>query len=48
MVRFSKPFGFFDYNKLQSLTSIEKTLGLEPLVEKIEAFFELNVLKLEF
>jgi transketolase len=27
-----------DYNKLQSLTSIEKTLGLEPLVDKFKAF----------
>ncbi len=27
-----------DYNKLQSLTSIEKTLGLEPLVDKFRAF----------
>jgi transketolase len=27
-----------DYNKLQSLTSIDKTLGLEPLAEKFTAF----------
>jgi len=27
-----------DYNKLQSLYSTEKTMGLEPLVEKFEAF----------
>lgn len=27
-----------DYNKLQSLTSIDKTLGLEPLVEKFRSF----------
>ena len=27
-----------DYNKLQSLTSISKTLGLEPLVDKLKAF----------
>jgi transketolase len=27
-----------DYNKLQSLTSIENTLGLEPLVDKLIAF----------
>lgn len=27
-----------DYNKLQSLTSISKTLGLEPLVDKLTAF----------
>lgn len=27
-----------DYNKLQSLTSIEKTLRLEPLAEKLKAF----------
>jgi len=27
-----------DYNKLQSLTSIEKTLGLEPLADKVRAF----------
>lgn len=27
-----------DYNKLQSLTSVSKTIGLEPLVEKFEAF----------
>lgn len=27
-----------DYNKLQSLTTIEKTLGLEPLLDKLVAF----------
>lgn len=27
-----------DYNKLQSLTTIAKTLGLEPLAEKLQAF----------
>lgn len=27
-----------DYNKLQSLTTVEKTLGLEPLAEKLRAF----------
>lgn len=27
-----------DYNKLQSLTSISQTLGLEPLVDKLKAF----------
>lgn len=27
-----------DYNKLQSLTTVEKTLGLEPLAEKFRAF----------
>ena len=27
-----------DYNKLQSLTSIENTLGLEPLLDKLIAF----------
>lgn len=27
-----------DYNKLQSLTSVEKTLGLEPLAAKFQAF----------
>lgn len=27
-----------DYNKLQSLNTIEKTLGLEPLAEKLRAF----------
>jgi transketolase len=27
-----------DYNKLQSLTSIEQTLGLEPLTDKFRAF----------
>ena len=27
-----------DYNKLQSLTTIEKTLGLEPLADKVRAF----------
>jgi transketolase len=27
-----------DYNKLQSLTSISQTLGLEPLVDKLQAF----------
>ncbi len=34
-----------DYNKLQSLTSIEETLGLEPLADKFKAFgsFVVNV-----
>ena len=27
-----------DYNKLQSLGSVSSTLGLEPLVDKLEAF----------
>jgi transketolase len=27
-----------DYNKLQSLTTVEKTLGIEPLAEKIKSF----------
>lgn len=27
-----------DYNKLQSLTSVSETLGLEPLVDKVQAF----------
>jgi len=27
-----------DYNKLQSLTTVEKTLNLEPLVDKLQAF----------
>ena len=27
-----------DYNKLQSLTTVEKTLGLEPLGDKLRAF----------
>ena len=27
-----------DYNKLQSLTTIENTLGIEPLVDKFKAF----------
>lgn len=27
-----------DYNKLQSLTTIDRTLGLEPLVDKLKAF----------
>ena len=27
-----------DYNKLQSLTSVERTLNMEPLVQKLEAF----------
>jgi transketolase len=27
-----------DYNKLQSLTTVAKTLGLEPLADKLEAF----------
>lgn len=27
-----------DYNKLQSLTTVERTLGLEPLAEKLRAF----------
>ena len=27
-----------DYNKLQSLTTVEETLSLEPLIEKLKAF----------
>jgi transketolase len=30
--------GIIDYNKLQSLDSVENTLSLEPLVQKLEAF----------
>jgi transketolase len=30
--------GIVDYNKLQSLTSIAQTLGLEPLTDKLRAF----------
>ena len=30
--------GIIDYNKLQSLTTVARTLGLEPLAEKIAAF----------
>jgi len=30
--------GIVDYNKLQSLTTVAKTLGLEPLADKIAAF----------
>lgn len=36
--KLSNLMAIVDYNKLQSLTSIEKTLGLEPLREKFEAF----------
>lgn len=31
-------FAIIDYNKLQSLTSVDKTLRLEPLNKKLEAF----------
>ena len=30
--------GIIDYNKLQSLDSVENTLALEPLVQKLESF----------
>ncbi|MBC9034085.1 transketolase [Sphingomonas sp. JC676] len=30
--------GIVDYNKLQSLTTVAKTLGLEPLADKVAAF----------
>lgn len=30
--------GIIDYNKLQSITTVAKTLGLEPLADKIAAF----------
>jgi transketolase len=30
--------GIIDYNKLQSLTTVAQTLGLEPLAEKVAAF----------
>lgn len=36
--KLSNLIAIVDYNKLQSLTSIEKTLGLEPLRAKFEAF----------
>jgi transketolase len=36
--KLSNLMAIVDYNKLQSLTSIEKTLGLEPLRAKFEAF----------
>ena len=33
-----------DYNKIQSLDSVKKTINLEPLLSKIKAFnFEVNV-----
>jgi len=34
----SNLIAIIDYNKLQSLTSISQTLGLEPLVDKLRAF----------
>ena len=30
--------GIIDYNKLQSITSVAETLGLEPLVDKLTSF----------
>lgn len=33
-----KLVAIIDYNKLQSLTTVEKTLGLEPLAAKLQAF----------
>jgi transketolase len=36
--KLDKLIAIVDYNKLQSLTSVEKTLGLEPLAEKARAF----------
>ena len=36
--RLDRLVAIIDYNKLQSLTSISATLGLEPLVDKLEAF----------
>lgn len=36
--RLDNVVAIIDYNKLQSLTTVEKTLGLEPLAEKLRAF----------
>tara|TARA_B100001758_G_C18408476_1_gene613903 strand:- start:1075 stop:1878 length:804 start_codon:yes stop_codon:yes gene_type:complete len=36
--RLSNLVAIVDYNKLQSLKSIEETLGLEPFIEKLNAF----------
>lgn len=36
--RLDNLIGIIDYNKLQSLTTVAKTLGLEPLADKIAAF----------
>lgn len=36
--RLDNLFCIIDYNKLQSLTTIEKTIGLEPLVDKLKSF----------
>lgn len=36
--RLSNLVAIIDYNKLQSLTSISQTLGLEPLADKLRAF----------
>ena len=36
--KLSRLTAIIDYNKLQSLDSIENTLGLEPLVDKLRAF----------
>jgi transketolase len=36
--KLSRLTAIIDYNKLQSLDSVAKTLGLEPLVDKLQAF----------
>ena len=36
--KLDKLIAIVDYNKLQSLTTVEKTLGLEPLADKARAF----------
>lgn len=36
--RLDNLIAIIDYNKLQSMTTVEKTLGLEPLAEKLRAF----------
>ena len=36
--KLDKLVAIIDYNKLQSLTTVAKTLGLEPLAEKLKAF----------
>jgi transketolase len=36
--KLNKLVAIIDYNKLQSLDTIEKTLGLEPLADKLSAF----------
>ena len=36
--KLTKLTAIIDYNKLQSLDSVANTLGLEPLVDKLDAF----------